>query len=49
MTIYKSVSIPIDLYEDVEKMIGRCGYVSASDFVKDSIRRRLEKLRVDGV
>jgi metal-responsive CopG/Arc/MetJ family transcriptional regulator len=49
MTIYKSISIPADLCEGVEKMIGSCGYVSASDFVKDAIRRRLEELRVDGV
>lgn len=46
---YKSVSVPSGLIEDVEKMIGSCGYVSVADFVKDAIRRRLEELRVGGV
>ena len=46
---YKGVSLPAGMVEDVEKMIGSCGYVSVSDFVKDAIRRRLEELRVEGV
>ena len=43
---YKGVSLPAGMVEDVEKMIGSCGYVSVSDFVKDAVRRRLEELRI---
>lgn len=42
---YKNVSIPIELYEKIEKLVEtkQCGYVSVSDAVKDAIRELLRK------
>jgi Arc/MetJ-type ribon-helix-helix transcriptional regulator len=42
---YKNVSLPIELYEKVEKLVGNkeCGYVSVSDAIKDAVRELLRK------
>jgi Arc/MetJ-type ribon-helix-helix transcriptional regulator len=42
---YKNVSIPIELYEKLEKLVEskECGYVSVSDAVKDAVRELLRK------
>jgi Arc/MetJ-type ribon-helix-helix transcriptional regulator len=42
---YKNVSIPIELYEKLEKLVetNESGYVSVSDAVKDAIREILRK------
>jgi Arc/MetJ-type ribon-helix-helix transcriptional regulator len=42
---YKNVSIPVELYEKLEKLVEskQGGYVSVSDAVKDAIRELLRK------
>lgn len=42
---YKNVSIPIELYKKIEKLVEtkEAGYVSVSDAVKDAIRELLRK------
>lgn len=42
---YKNVSIPVELYERLEKLVEtkQCGYVSVSDAVKDAVRELLRK------
>lgn len=43
---YKQVSIPEELYDSIEKFIGRhpeLGYVSIAEFVKTAIREKIEK------
>jgi Arc/MetJ-type ribon-helix-helix transcriptional regulator len=42
---YKNVSIPVELYEKIEKLVEakQSGYVSVSDAVKDAVRELLRK------
>ena len=42
---YRNVSIPIELYEKLERLIAtkEAGYVSVSDAVKDAVRELLRK------
>ena len=42
---YRNVSIPVELYEKIEKLVATkgSGYVSVSDAVKDAIRELLRK------
>jgi Arc/MetJ-type ribon-helix-helix transcriptional regulator len=42
---YKNVSIPLELYEKIEKLVenNEYGYVSVSDAVKDAVRELLRK------
>jgi Arc/MetJ-type ribon-helix-helix transcriptional regulator len=42
---YKNVSIPLELYEKLEKLVEskQAGYVSVSDAVKDAVRELLRK------
>jgi hypothetical protein len=45
---YQPISIPIELYEQIEKYISAnpfLGYKTVPEFIKDSIRRRLEELK----
>ena len=44
---YLTVSIPRELIEEVDRVIGagKYGYDSRAEFIKDAIRRRLEELR----
>jgi metal-responsive CopG/Arc/MetJ family transcriptional regulator len=42
---YVSVSLPSELVQAIdEKAIGKLGYRSRPDFIKDAIRRRLEQI-----
>lgn len=43
---YRSVSIPIELYNKIQKIVKKrsYGYRSVSEFVTDAIRRRVEKI-----
>ena len=41
---YTNVSLPDSLIESIDELVGTLGYVSISEFVKDSCRRRLESL-----
>ena len=43
---YKNVSIPVELYKKLEKLVEskQAGYVSVSDAVKDALRELLRKL-----
>lgn len=41
---YTTVSIPIDLASKVDKTLEKGGYQNRADFVRDAIRRLLEKL-----
>jgi|Deesub1362A_J573_1020465.scaffolds.fasta_scaffold00749_30 Arc/MetJ-type ribon-helix-helix transcriptional regulator len=44
-TKYRTVGLPVGLYERIESYILRTGmYSSVSEFVKDAVRRRLEEL-----
>jgi len=45
---YKNVSIPLELYEKLEKLVQtkESGYVSVSDAVKDAIRELLRKNKI---
>jgi Arc/MetJ-type ribon-helix-helix transcriptional regulator len=40
------IGLPEELYLEAEKIVktGKYGYTSISEFVKDSVRRRLEQL-----
>jgi Arc/MetJ-type ribon-helix-helix transcriptional regulator len=42
---YRNVSIPVELYEKLEKLVEskQAGYVSVSDAVKDAVRELLRK------
>lgn len=40
---YTTVSIPIDLAQRIDKMLGK-GYQNRADFVRDAIRRLLDIL-----
>lgn len=43
---YKTVSIEEKLIEEIdEKAIGKLGYTSRAEFIKDAIRRRLEEMK----
>lgn len=48
---YKTVTVPVDLLKEVEALMvklkneGSGLYMNVTDFVKDSIRRRIEELR----
>jgi len=42
---YQSVSLPKELTSKIEKdIVGKYGYTSIQEFVKDAVRRRLEAL-----
>lgn len=41
---YAKVSIPRDMVERARRVLARHGYRSVSEFVIDSVRRRLEEL-----
>lgn len=42
----KTVNVPLEMYEMVKKIVenGKLGYVSADDFIRDAIRKRLREL-----
>ncbi|MEM2364262.1 MAG: ribbon-helix-helix domain-containing protein [Candidatus Bathyarchaeia archaeon] len=44
---YLTVSIPRELIEEIDRAIsvGKYGYDSRAEFIKDAIRRRLEELK----
>jgi len=42
---YKTVNLPTPLIDEIKRIRERYGYVSVSEFVKDSCRRRIEDLR----
>lgn len=42
---YISVSLPAELIEDIDQVVGSQGYRSRADVVTDAIRRHLEKLK----
>ena len=46
MSDYSSVKVPKELIKQVEKIVGTHGYKSIMEFVKDSIRRRLDSIRL---
>ncbi len=43
---YRTIALPEELYKECEKVVksGKLGYSSISEFVKDAVRRRLEKI-----
>lgn len=45
---YVSVSIPIDMIEQIDKIVksGKGGYRSRAEFIKDAVRRRLEQTKL---
>jgi len=41
---YTTVTIPIELAKRIEKVMGKLGYQNRSEFVREAIRRYLEKV-----
>ena len=50
MSKFRTMSLPSELLKDAEQYVRKHpekGFLSLSDFVKDSIRRQLERLEED--
>lgn len=45
---YASISIPTSLIKEIDKIIGKLGYVSRSEFIKEAVREKIIKLRTAG-
>jgi Arc/MetJ-type ribon-helix-helix transcriptional regulator len=47
---YKSVTLPDTLINEVKKVVQKSGeYTGQSDFIKDSIRRNLDRVKRKGL
>ena len=46
-TKYRTIGLPKELYDEIEDMTAhkKYGYITASEFARDAIRRRIETLR----
>lgn len=42
---YHTINLPVPLIDEIKRIKERYGYVSVSEFVKDSCRRRIEELK----
>jgi len=41
---YTTASIPLDIAERIDKILAKEGFMSFAEFVRDSVRRRLEEI-----
>lgn len=44
MTKYTTISLPTQFVTEIKEYIGKHGYVSVAEFVKDACRKRMEEI-----
>ena len=42
---YKTISIPEELYHEIESLLGSLGYRTVTEFVKEAIRDKIKEVR----